>query len=210
MLEIQKKTLEDLFDYFNEKKFNSNFVDKPVITIQSRGKKNALGWCTVNPIWNNNDGEYYEINISAENLGDGLLNVAQVLLHEMCHLSNLQNGIKDCNPKSQRHNKKFKVVAESVGLIVASDKRYGFAFTSLSSDLKEEISNMKIEDVFNIRRGGKSEGKDKDEKDGEDKPKVKRIFKYVCSNCGTEIKSKYSGLDIVCKRCETTFEEEVE
>lgn len=213
MLEIQKKTLEDLFDYFNEKKFNNEFTNKPVITIQTRGRKGVLGWCTINPIWNDDDENfYYEINISAENLGDGLMEVSHILLHEMCHLYNLQNDIRDCNPKTQYHNKKFKDVAESVGLLVEKDKRYGYGFTSLSDEVKEEISNISnygIDDVFNIRRGIKEDQdeKEKDE-DGKDKPKVKRIFKYVCPKCNTEIKSKYSGLEIICKSCETSFEEQ--
>lgn len=209
MLEKQAKGLENLFNYFNEKKFGGKFEDKPIITIQSAGRKSVLGWCSVHPIWSDaKENVFYEINITAEHLGDGLLDISETILHEMCHLSNLQDGIKDCSPKTQYHNKKFKDTAEAVGLVVEKSKKYGYGYTSLSDELKEELKSLDFEDVFNLKRYVPTIEKDTEDSDGDegdDKPKKKRVFKYICESCQTEIKSKYSGLEISCKKCDLTF-----
>lgn len=45
--------------------------------------------------------------------------ICGTLLHEMAHLYNLINGIKDCN--KLYHNKKFKEAAEAHGLTVTKN-----------------------------------------------------------------------------------------
>lgn len=210
MLENQIKTLGEIFNYLNENKFESKLNNKIVITIQSSQRKNALGWCSVKPIWSNSDDEwFYEINIAAEYLNSGILNICEVMLHEMCHLANLVDDISDCNAKTQYHNKKFKAKAESVGLVVEKDKRFGYGFTSLSEELENEFKNIDIEDVFNIKRGLPiAEGEEGEEK--EKKKRAKNIHKYICPTCQCDVKSKISGLEITCKNCEVEFEEEKE
>lgn len=207
MLEKQIKALGDIFRYLNESKFDGRLNEKTIITIQSQGrKKNAAGWCSVYPIWiNNKEENFYEINISAEYLGDGLLEVCGIMLHEMVHLANLQSGIKDCNSKTQYHNKCFKDLAESVGLVVKRVKKYGYGITSLSDKLKNELNSLDIEDVFNIRRDNFiAVNKD----DNNKSKKKKRIHKYTCNSCGAEVKSKIFGLEIRCEECGVNFEEE--
>lgn len=205
MLENQVKGLEELFNYFNENKFDGKFEDKPVITIQSAGRKSVLGWCTVCPMWSDsNENVYYEINVAAEHLGDGIIEVGETLLHEMVHLSNLHDGIKDCSPKTQYHNKSFKTLAEAVGLLVEKSKRYGYGYTSPSEELKEELKRSEIKDVFNLKRGKTVASGDTEDND-DDTPKKKRVFKYVCESCGAEVKSKTDELQITCKHCDMTF-----
>lgn len=154
MLELQVEKLEILFDYFNEKLFGDYFQTRPVITIQSSGRRRSLGWCTVGKIWEEDGGStFHEINISAEHLGSGIEPVAATLLHEMCHLYNLfETGVADTNAKTQYHSLAFKRVAEGVGLIVEKVGRYGYAHTSLSDKLRDLIKKSEIQDVFNIRR----------------------------------------------------------
>src|ERR1041384_3014123 len=67
----------------------------PVITIQSKGRKNALGWF-VQEKWSNTKGKLPEINICAEHLARSPEEIAEVLLHEMGHYANALDGIPDC------------------------------------------------------------------------------------------------------------------
>lgn len=213
-MKYQIETLENLFSKFNHDLFENELV-MPMITVQTKGrKKNVLGWCSVIPFWGENDEKdennqsnndesekqvtmYYEINICAEYLNRGLLEISETLLHEMVHLSNCQKGIKDCG-KNGSHNKNFKEECDKIGLFCNKDSKYGWCVTSLSPMLTEYIESLNINDVFNVARvvGDKKAGK----------PPTP-TFKYICPECGALLKSKIEGLKIECKECEVLFEE---
>lgn len=88
------------------------------VTIQSRGKRRAYGWCYIVPNWVDGEdkGIAYEINIAAETLGRPLEETYTTLVHEMIHLYNCQEGIKDTAARSDRHNKKFGATCDLIGL----------------------------------------------------------------------------------------------
>ena len=74
-------------------------VELPVlITIQSRGKHSAYGWVTSQKSWVNGKGEdlAYELNIAAESLARPTADIFNTIVHEMCHLVNIQRGVQDC------------------------------------------------------------------------------------------------------------------
>ena len=203
--------LEELYRIFailNRDKFNDELTE-PVITIQkTRGM--VLGHFTVDRVWQNkNDTEhdenaYYEINIdprwfckrSSEE-------VVETLLHEMCHYANKMSDIKDCN--GNIHNKKFKTLAESVGLIVEKDKSVGWGYTSLSDELKEYIEKEIKPDAkaFEYFRSVVNKG------DGIKIPKKKSIFKYTCPDCDQTAKGK-RDITIKCGLCDVVMEMENE
>ena len=59
--------LDRLFDVFNEKKFD-NKLSKPIIIIQSTGKKPINGYCTIDKMWQlagDVEPTCYEVGISA-------------------------------------------------------------------------------------------------------------------------------------------------
>jgi len=87
----------------------------PVITIQSRGRKNALGWFAKDR-WSNTKGKLPEINICAEHLAQSREDIAGVLIHEMVHYADALDGIHDCTVR-QYHNENFKKRCDQVGLI---------------------------------------------------------------------------------------------
>src|SRR5947209_18301490 len=98
-------------------------MPRPVITIQTRGRKNARAWFCADR-WND---EYEkrtkaEFNICAEYLADGALGIAHSLLHEMVHQSNNVDGIRDCS-SNQYHNKRFAERCQIVGLIAKNGYR---------------------------------------------------------------------------------------
>lgn len=212
MLELQAENLEILFDYFNEKLFDEFFNTRPVITIQSAGKKNALGWCTIGKLWvEDNGSEFHEINISAEHLGSGIEAVSSTLLHEMCHLYNLINdGKSDTNPSNQYHSLRFKDTAESIGFIVEKMGRRGYARTILSDNLKDLIKSSDIKDTFTIRRlqvtTDSPKRKRKPTKGAEIVPGMTAVNSYVlkCPTCNNMIVS-CTKEGIYCTSCSEAY-----
>jgi hypothetical protein len=125
------------FDYFNEK-YCENFLKKPLIVILSRGRKNCLGWHWADK-WSNDSEVLTEIMIAAERLNRPWEQLLETLLHEMAHLHNSQNQIKDCNAQ-QYHNKAFKKTAESIfHLTVTRDGQKGYAITDLSETSRADV-----------------------------------------------------------------------
>ena len=192
-LQQSVKNLEELFDIFNEKLYDGE-LEKPIISIQSDRTNRAYGWCTTYKAWETTDGEsYYEINLCAEHMTRSFEEICGTLIHEMAHLYNLLNDIKDCNA-SQYHNKKFKDAAEAHGLIVEKTK-YGWSQTTINDEVKEIISGLNY--TFDIAR--KPETK-------KSKPKKNPTLKYVCPCCGAKVYS-IRPLNITCDDCDEKFEQ---
>jgi hypothetical protein len=200
------------FHIFNKEYYN-NSLPEPSLLIQNRGnKKNVLGWCTTKKIWNDfstND-KKYEIAIISEYLNRGMLPVLATLLHEMTHLHNLVNGIKDVTRSGTYHNKRFKEVAECHGLLVEHDKSIGWSITRLQSstinfikttDLKEEVFTLVRLDPMQLTYD------DEDEEGGEGgEEKAKSSSrKYVCPKCETIIRAT-KEVNVICGDCKVAFE----
>lgn len=139
-----QKAIEELyraFDFFNER-FADNKLPKVIITIQEAGRKNAYGWFGES-FWKDGICEQgvCEINLSAEYMGRDSHAILETLLHEMAHLKNAVNGVRDCT-SGQYHNKKFKLAAEEFGLKVKRMGNKGWAFTSLGEDGREAIEEF--------------------------------------------------------------------
>lgn len=205
------QALEELYRIFgilNRDKFNGD-LPEPVITIQ-KGKGSVLGHFTVDRTWQNkndievsedNNKGYHEINIDPRWFNSrSAIEVVETLLHEMCHYCNKLSDIKDCN--GNVHNKKFKSLAEEVGLIVEKDKKVGYGYTSLSDELKVYIEEtIKPDDkAFEYFRTGII-------KTSTIKPRKKTLFKYTCPECSQEVKGK-KDVTIKCGLCDVVMEME--
>lgn len=195
--------LEELYRIFgilNRDKFDGS-LSEPVITIQkTRGR--TLGHFTLSKVWvDKNDEEsedksYYEINVDPRWFNSRTpADVAETLLHEMCHYYNKVNDIKDCS--GNVHNKKFKSSAERVGLIVEKGKGVGFGYTSMSDVLKtymEEVVKPSEEafEYFRTVPMKLSEG---------GSGRKKKTFTYTCPDCGQTVKGK-RDISIKCGDCD--------
>lgn len=191
--------LEDLFEVFNAKYFESE-LSKPVITVSSDTTKGAYGWCTSWKAWktvhDGADGGYYEINICAEHLSRPFEDIAGTMLHEMVHLYNLENGVKDTSRAGTYHNKKFKDAAEAHGLIVENDPKHGWCRTKLNDEAKEEVNdfmNFIGKKSFDLFRESPAK-----EKKGGNKSNSR---KYVCPCCGLIIRAT-KEVKVLCFECE--------
>ena len=190
--------LEELFQIFNQKFFGSA-LSKPVITIAGKGNMKASGWCTRDKVWQDGkENGYYEINICSEYLDSPIEEICNTLLHEMCHLYNALNGIKDCSRTSQYHNKKFKECAEKHGLNVEQDENRGFAITTLKPKTLEFIRTLDIE-KFEFRRI-KTKGEREANNRNEEQPKKSSTRKYICPKCRDSVRATKIK-KIICGDC---------
>ena len=130
--------LEKLFRMLNDEIFNGQ-LETPIITIQSTPR--AYGHYSVSKIWTvNGEEQRHEINIGAGTLDREIEYTVGTLLHEMCHMYNdTVLNIQDCSRGGMYHNKHFKSLAESVGLIVTKSDKYGYAHTAPSDLLLDWI-----------------------------------------------------------------------
>lgn len=211
--------LESLFSKFNEKFYN-NELQTPVITVSPDTTKGAYGWCTAWKAWTigeqkkiadlstltkedleamKKDDGFYEINICAEHLAIPFEQVAEILLHEMVHLYNLQIGAQDTSRGGTYHNKKYKEAAEKHGLTVEKDAKYGWTKTSLNDEAKAFVDGMQ-DKKFELHR------KSLPKIPGAAKTK-QSSRKYVCPVCGCIIRAT-KEVHVICGDCNVEFEEE--
>lgn len=195
--------LNRVFNLLNEKYFEGE-LETPIITLQ-RKRSNNLGHFTLSKIWKNKETEdcRYEININPINLDRPIVNICETLLHEACHMYAKMNEIKDCN--GQNHNKRFKAIAEERDLVCEKHKSYGYGIThyteAFNKFIQEEVKPD--EECFKYFMAiPKVEDKEK-------KPTNKKIFKYICKECGQEIKAKMDA-HVKCGLCNVEFEMEEE
>ena len=197
--EIVKKT-ENMFDLFNAH-FYDNELARPAITVSPDGGRGAYGWCSVHEIWNADGNAYREINLCAEYLDRPIAEVCATLLHEMCHLYNLQNGIADVSNNGYYHNQRFKATAETHGLHIEKHAVYGWTVTTLTPETEAWLNDTLGGDGLNANRLVMVEGKSVK---GGSKSK-NRSIKYVCPECGTIIRATRE-VNVVCGDCEVGFE----
>ncbi len=146
------ETAEFIYDAFASR-FNRE-LPRPVITVQTKGRSQACAWFWADRWQDGEPSRIPEINLCAEHVNDGLMELANSVLHEMVHYANWLDGVRDCS-SSQYHNRRFKERCESVGLICERhpQKRYGWSSTRLSANLSIYVANLGInEDALNLSR----------------------------------------------------------
>lgn len=187
-----QKAIEELyraFDFFNAR-FTGGALPKVIITIQESGRRNAYGWFGES-FWKDGICEQgvCEINLSAEYMGRDPVAILETLLHEMAHLDNAVNNIRDCT-SGQYHNKKFKTCAERYGLTVKRMGNKGWAFTELSEEGVQAIKDLKPnKEMLNSLTRRKIK-----------KVKEKRYLSLiVCASLEEEINQAISRVDLTQK-----------
>lgn len=194
------------FHMFNKEFFNSE-LPEPAILIQSKGnKKNVLGWCSVDKIWENTkEGDKrWEINIVSESLNRGVEGIMCTLLHEMVHLHNLVKNIQDTSRNGTYHNKKYKEVAEAHGLIIEHHKKIGWSLSKLNERSVEIINRYQVNpDAFNLSKVDPY-ACDQEGEEGDKPKKTTSIRKWVCPCCGTIVRST-KEVRIICADCKELF-----
>lgn len=106
------KYLEKLYDYINGRLFGGS-LEKPVITVQRDERNKAFGWYSTEKVWKERGEKEgaHELNITAQYLNRPVSEIAETLIHEMCHNYARQNHVQDCSRGGTYHNKLFKRIA---------------------------------------------------------------------------------------------------
>lgn len=182
------KELNRLFDDFNNHYFDGALPDV-FFTIVPTEK--AYGHFTPKKVWVGKNPEdcKHEINISAYHFGRDPLEICSTLLHEMCHLYDYVNGIKDCSNNGRYHNKRFKKTAEDHGLICREEEPYGWCRTSLDEEAKKYCERLNIKTYKLHRENSKVKGSGP--------------VKYFCPKCGKSSCFAGSPQKIICGYCNT-------
>lgn len=183
--------LERAFHAFGDLAFRRK-MPMPVITIQTKGRKRVVGWFSKERWQNGQPKKLPEINLCAEHLAEGLENIAEVLLHEMCHLANYLDGVCDCST-SQYHNRHFKRRCESIRLTCQKGPR-GWAYTELSPELREIVRQVSLDpEAFKMYRAGA------EYRLATAQPE-RRFRRYTCP-CEEKVIWASRGLDATCNLC---------
>lgn len=180
---------------------------KPVkIAVENnvrKHKKLTLGHFSPREGWI--DGQM-QITIWTLALNGDVNNIIGILVHEMVHQFNYQNGIKDVE-NNQRHNKKFRDAALNYGLLSikktvrgenTNSHGMGFAFTFPSEKLIEIIDTkldfnreaLKLKHTYGIYRDQK-------------KYRTTKRDAYMCPECELIIfcTQNNKSVNILCLNC---------
>ncbi|MBY7009297.1 hypothetical protein FDC58_14830 [Clostridium botulinum] len=206
-----KVLLNELYKAFAliNKTYYNNKLPEAAITIQGNGNRtNVMGWCTVNKVWQDtiNNEQKYEIAIIGEYLNRGMFPVISTLMHEMVHLHNLVNGIVDVSRNGTYHNKKFKNVAESHGLIIEHIEKIGWSKTNLTESTIQLLKKSELnENAFSLIRLA-PEHFTNGESEVETKSKSRsKSLKYVCPICGNSVRAN-KEMSLICGEDGAKFE----
>jgi len=204
--------LQRMFKLLNATYFN-NELERPVITILTDTTSGAYGWISVAKVWSSKDNAWFrEINLCAEHLNRAPELIVTTLMHEMCHLFNIQRGIQDTSRAGTYHNREFKNVAEARGLIVEKNAKYGYCVTKPTPEFTQLVKKNCRTGCFKLERQKTyRDGTPKITKTGSD-GKEKTVTrtkqssrKYICPNCGVIVRAT-KDVNIKCGDCDVTME----
>lgn len=156
------------------------------VTVQSKGRKQAVGWFWPQKWQATPKSTVHEINMSAEHLKTHCM--GELMIHELAHAENNVLGIKDCS--GRQHNKKFKTMAERLGLTVKErDSSVGYGYTDHGDGSKAFLEKIKFDaEIFQAFRGGAGKGT---------KKAGSRLVKCECAECGYVVRTTRKWLDEV-------------
>lgn len=192
--------LGKLYDYCNDNLFCGE-LNRPVITIQTDSRNKTYGWWSCQKVWKENaedDGEH-ELNMTAQSLNRPIGDIAATMIHEMCHQYASVNDIQDCSRSGSYHNKLFKKIAETHGLIVELLPTIGWSQTSLTKETAALIDKFvksnsdKVIYRLPVLKGSTV--------------KSSSTRKYVCPCCGNSVRATKS-VNIKCADCDEYMVEE--
>jgi hypothetical protein len=217
-----RRPLAELERWVAEMKFwfEPQILPLPVITIQS-GPQNALGWFAWST-WETRDGAILnEINFVPEHMFRDVFDIAETMVHELVHLANYAEGIKDCS-SNQYHNRNFRDRALTVDLTCERIGARGWAKTGLTPKLRARIAALQPDssafDLFRLPPApvqtttdsgqvpvGVTNGDDRQGK-GRMQTTKKKLAKWTCGwRCASAWVATGTDFRVACLNCGSEF-----
>jgi hypothetical protein len=98
-----------------------------------------------------------EVLITADGLAGSATELIGTLVHEAAHAIAFQRGIKDTSRQGRYHNRRFKAIAEEIGLDVRRDPGLGWSVTTLSDPTAASYRDARSELAGALRAAGQHE-----------------------------------------------------
>lgn len=125
--------------------------------------------------WKDN---FHEILISAESLARGAEATLGTLIHELAHATAAATGVRDTSNNGRYHNKRFKTIAEGLGIELEQHDTIGWSLTTLPDETAAQYAaglEALRKALVTHRMGLMAEGKA-----GPAKPRNKTKLPMVC------------------------------
>lgn len=201
--------LQKIYNLINEEYFGGQLEE---ITLTVQESTRSYGHVSVSNTWFTTDNKAMkELNVSANYLTRDIVEVVTTLIHECCHIYNMENNIKDTSNGYIYHNKRFKKTAEELGKIkIDRHEKYGWTISTPTEEtidfcIRNGLENIMIgrqsEFSFGGFTGGTS-GNTTPTRPTTTKPSSTR--KYICPCCGNIIRAT-KEVNVVCGDCNVKF-----
>lgn len=169
-----------------------------VVGASGRRKSGAVHGHFVPDAWESKTAKH-EIMLSGESLARGAESTLGTLLHECAHLLAATRGIKDTSRQGRFHNKRFRALAEEVGITVTSDPRIGWSITELPAETAKKYKT----ELSALRKALKAYRRTVDVA-----PKPVRSARVECDCRGITLPLSFLAKgSIICDECGEHFEE---
>lgn len=91
------------------------------------------------------DAGVHELFVGGEGLQRGAVDVLGTLLHEAAHGVANTRGVQDCSRQGRYHNKRFKVIAEELGLELQHSESLGYSNTLVPLSTQQSYADLLME-----------------------------------------------------------------
>lgn len=174
----------------------------PIFTIVT-DKPNVYGYATVREKWRIGENGCREIGISAQNMDD-IFALVDTIAHEFVHVWQEENGIQGVSRGGYYHNKKFKEMAEKIGLKCVEYKGCGWnTINELNGRLLEIACEYEQELIMQVIGSSANEGVTSGNGSlvsiSEDGQK-KNSWRHVCPICGCKARTT-KEIPLICGNC---------
>lgn len=149
----------------------------------------------------------HEILIASESLARGPEATLGTLIHELAHAVAAASGVRDTSNNNRYHNKKFKEIAEKLGITLEQADTIGWSVTTLPEETaaKYTAGLEALRKAMTTHRLGYVEGG----KPAPKKPRNKTKAPMVCG-CEDEVTVSIQwferqGENLFCSQCEQGF-----
>lgn len=150
---------------------------------------------------------HHEILIAAESLARGAEATLGTLIHELAHAVAAATGVRDTSNNNRYHNKRFKEIAEKLGITLEQADTIGWSVTTLPEETAAKYKtglDTLAKSLTTYRVGLMPEGKAAPKK-----PRNKTKAPMVCG-CEDEVSVSIQwferqGESLFCSECEQGF-----